>query len=109
MDLNNERLLEMVSVKFKMLSEPTRLKILCSLKTGEKSVTEIIETTNLQQANVSKNLKMLLASDMVAKRKERNQVFYRILDASIFQMCEVVCNFCETNLNHKKEIFENLN
>ena len=48
-----------MSDRFKILSEPSRLKILRALSSGEKNVTEIIEKTGLLQANVSKQLKIM--------------------------------------------------
>ena len=50
---------------FKVLSEVSRLQVLCSLKSGAKNVTEIIAVTGLGQANVSKQLKMLTQVGMV--------------------------------------------
>jgi len=44
---------------FKVLSEVSRIQVLCCLKLGDKNVTEIIKATGLGQANVSKQLKEL--------------------------------------------------
>jgi DNA-binding transcriptional ArsR family regulator len=63
---------------FKMLSEPSRLKILRALFSGEKCVTEIIENTGLLQANVSKQLKILQRNGVVACRPAGLQRFYKI-------------------------------
>lgn len=106
MNLQNDQLIELVSKKFKLLSEPTRLKILISLQDGEKSVSQIIELTELQQANVSKNLKMLFEADFVTRRKEKNMVFYRISNPAIFQMCEIVCSTSQASLETKRALFD---
>ncbi|MFM6069738.1 MAG: ArsR/SmtB family transcription factor, partial [Sphaerospermopsis kisseleviana] len=45
-----------VAEYFKVLSEVSRLQVLCCLKNGAKNVTQIIAETGLGQANVSKHL-----------------------------------------------------
>ena len=44
---------EAISARFRVLSDPLRLKILYNLKTGEMSVTQIVESTGGSQSNVS--------------------------------------------------------
>ena len=51
-------------------SEPARLQILDALRDGEMTVTELIDTTGLGQANVSKHLQSLYAAGFVGRRKE---------------------------------------
>lgn len=80
-----------LSKKFKILSEPSRLKILSSLFGGEKCVTEIIEHTGLMQANVSKQLRTLHDSGILASRSEGLQRYYRVIDFTILQICNVLC------------------
>lgn len=83
--------LETLSLKFKILSEPSRLKILRSLFEGEKCVTEIINATGLLQANVSKQLKTLHVNEIVSCRQEGLQRFYSVVDPTILEICNVVC------------------
>jgi DNA-binding transcriptional ArsR family regulator len=77
---------------FKVLSEISRLQVLCSLKTGSKNVTEIIETTGLGQANVSKHLKILTQAGIVKRQPRGVSVYYEITDPLIFEICELVCD-----------------
>ncbi|AFY91084.1 ArsR/SmtB family transcription factor [Chroococcidiopsis thermalis] len=76
---------------FKVLSEVSRLQVLCSLKSGAKNVTEIIAATGLGQANVSKQLKMLTQAGMVVRRPKGISVFYEISEPIVFELCEIVC------------------
>ncbi|MDZ4878295.1 MAG: putative HTH-type transcriptional regulator [Chroococcidiopsis cubana SAG 39.79] len=76
---------------FKVLSEVSRLQVLCCLKSGAKNVTEIIAATGLGQANVSKQLKMLTQAGMVVRRPQGISVFYEISDPIVFELCEIVC------------------
>ncbi|EKQ69552.1 putative transcriptional regulator [Leptolyngbyaceae cyanobacterium JSC-12] len=77
---------------FKVLSEVSRLQIVCSLKTGAKNVTEIIEETGLGQANVSKHLKMLTQAGVVAREQRGVCVYYRIANPFLFELCDLVCD-----------------
>lgn len=97
--------LEMIANRFKILSEPLRLRILQCLQTGEKSVTELTELIETSQPNVSKHLKILQTSGVVKRRQKGNTVYYAIADESIFTLCEVVCNSLESRLKSQAEIF----
>ncbi|MBI5325256.1 MAG: winged helix-turn-helix transcriptional regulator [Ignavibacteriae bacterium] len=80
-----------MAIRFKAMSEPSRLKILRALFPGEKCVTEIIEKTGLLQANVSKQLKILQRNGVVSCRPSGLQRFYKIADNSILELCNMVC------------------
>jgi DNA-binding transcriptional ArsR family regulator len=77
---------------FKVLSEVSRLQVLCCLKAGAKNVTEIIEETGLGQANVSKHLKILAQAGILARQPRGVSVYYEITDPLIFELCELVCD-----------------
>lgn len=77
---------------FKVLSEVSRLQVLCCLKSGSKNVTEIMEATGLGQANVSKHLKILAQAGIITRQPQGVSVFYHIADPLIFEICEQVCD-----------------
>ncbi|GAB1372146.1 hypothetical protein MASR1M45_22080 [Candidatus Kapaibacterium sp.] len=83
--------IELVAHRFKILSEPSRLKILRSLFDGEKNVTEIIYNTGLLQANVSKQLSLLQKNGIVACRPDGLLRYYKLTDLTIIQICSAVC------------------
>jgi DNA-binding transcriptional ArsR family regulator len=80
-----------LSKKFRLLSEPSRLKILRALFSGEKCVNEIIKETGLLQANVSKQLKALNDLNIVTCRSEGLQRYYRVIDPKILGICNTLC------------------
>ncbi|MBE9044264.1 helix-turn-helix transcriptional regulator [Pleurocapsales cyanobacterium LEGE 10410] len=86
------QVLSRVAEYFKILSETSRLQILCSLKSGSKNVSEIMEVTQLGQANVSKHLKVLTQAGMVTRQPQGISVFYQISDPTIFELCDLVCD-----------------
>jgi ArsR family transcriptional regulator len=84
--------LALVAERFRVLAEPARLQLLQALMAGERSVGELTVATGLSQANVSQHLQLLLANDLVARRKEGLFAYYRLADESVFQLCELVCS-----------------
>lgn len=86
-----DEFLELMAEKFRLLADPTRLAILRALMGGERSVGQVVEETGRNQANVSKHLKMLAESGLIARRKEGLQVFHRIADPLVEQLCALVC------------------
>ena len=93
---------------FKVLSEVSRLQIVCALKSGAKNVTEIIEITGLGQANVSKHLKMLAQSGVVSRRQEGVCAYYQIANPFLFELCDLVCNALSVQIEQQSQQFEQL-
>jgi ArsR family transcriptional regulator len=83
--------LDLMAEKFRMLADPTRLAILRTLMQGERNVTQVVEETGRNQANVSKHLKMLAEAGLVARRKDGLQVFYALKDSLVERLCRLVC------------------
>lgn len=90
-DLNDEAL-EMIAKRFRLMSEPMRLKILHTLGDREMNVSELVAETGANQANVSKHLGILYEGGVVSRRKEGLTVNYRVTDKTIFELCDVVCS-----------------
>jgi DNA-binding transcriptional ArsR family regulator len=86
-----EEAFELIATRFRVLSEPMRLKILHCLQTRELTVNELVQATGGEQANISKHLGILLVNGLVSRRREGTNAFYRVSDRSIFRMCETVC------------------
>ena len=59
-----------VSQFFKILSDPTRLKILMFLKVGERNVSSISDTLKMEQSAVSHQLKLLRDNRLVKARRD---------------------------------------
>ncbi len=80
-----------VAERFKALGEPTRLQLLMALRTGERTVTELVEATGLGQANVSKHLQLLSSAGFVKRTKRGIFAHYALAGDEIFAMCDVMC------------------
>lgn len=101
----SEVALEKVAERFKVLSEPMRLRLLYALMDGEKNVSDLVEETGGLQANVSKHLGVLLDAGFVGRRKQGLNACYRITDESIFELCDLVCGSIHDRLTAELESF----
>jgi DNA-binding transcriptional ArsR family regulator len=90
--------LELVAARFRVLGEPVRLRILQRLQEGECAVTELAHLLETTQPNVSKHLKLLQETGLVARRQEKNTVYYSLADDSVFALCELVCSRLQERL-----------
>lgn len=84
-DLDEETLF-IVSQTFKALSDPTRIRILNYLCTGEHSVTDIAETLNLSQSSVSHQLRFLKNLRLVKYRREGTTLYYSENDEHVMNL-----------------------
>lgn len=87
-----DALLDRIAARFRVLSEPARLKILRRLLQSETSVGEIAEAAGLSQANTSKHLGVLLAARFVKRRARGNVVYYSVDDPTLPELCKVACD-----------------
>ncbi|HYF27225.1 MAG TPA: metalloregulator ArsR/SmtB family transcription factor [Baekduia sp.] len=84
--------IERVADRFKLLSDPTRLRLVNALHVdGELSVGDLVERVGTSYGAVSKQLSLLRAQGVVARRREGTRIFYRICDPSLNDLCTAVC------------------
>lgn len=88
----SEEILERIAARLKAMGNPFRLRILQVLHDGEQTVTEILAKVGGSQANVSKHLNVLRGADLVKSRREGVSVYYQISDATVFSICQSVCD-----------------
>jgi DNA-binding transcriptional ArsR family regulator len=82
---------------FATLSEPSRLRLLQALMSGPMTVTELVEATGMKQGNVSKQLGILYATQLLTRTREGNFIRYSIGDDTIIQLCNLVCRKIEND------------
>lgn len=78
--------------RFALLSDPTRLRILHTLiERGEMSVGDIAAASGASRFNTSAHLGRLALGGLVARRRERSSVYYRIDDSNLPRICDLMC------------------
>ncbi len=62
----------------KLISEESRLKLLCLFSTGEHCVCEIPKSFAMSQSLISHHLSDLRKADLVSKRKKGRRAYYSL-------------------------------
>jgi DNA-binding transcriptional ArsR family regulator len=95
----SDDLVDLIARRMRLIGEPTRIRILDQLRDGEQTVNALADRMGAGQQNVSKHLSALADAGVVARRKDGNRVYYRIVDATVLDLCERVCNSLEEQLH----------
>jgi len=91
-------LIEQIALRFRLLGEPLRLKLVAALAGGEQSVSELVEITGAGQPNVSKHLAALAQGGLVHRRKMGLVALYSIADPLVLRLCDVLCAGVQENI-----------
>ena len=79
----------------KLLSDPTRLRLVRLLAREELSVAELQEVLNMGQSRISSHLGLLRQGELVEDRRDGKKSFYclsRSLPAEVSKLLQVVCD-----------------
>jgi DNA-binding transcriptional ArsR family regulator len=71
---------------FAAVADPTRRRILDELRGGERTVNELVERLGASQPRVSKHLRVLRESGMVAVRVDAQHRRYRLRPGSLAEI-----------------------
>ncbi len=96
--------LENVAEIFRIIGEAGRLALLQELKTGEKTVGELVDASGQGQASVSKHLKLMHGAGLLSRRKQGVKVFYAVKDELVFSLCRLVCGNLDEEQKGRAEI-----
>lgn len=79
----NEEQVHLAAESFRMLADPTRIKILWALLQGESSVACLAELVEAAPTAVSQHLAKLRLAGLVRGRREANYVYYSAADEHV--------------------------
>ncbi|RPH50552.1 MAG: ArsR family transcriptional regulator [Desulfobacteraceae bacterium] len=99
--LNNDRL-QSTAFLAKSLSDGNRLKILLLISSGRKSVSAIVEESDLSQPLVSHHLKELKRSLLVKVEREGPFIYYELADVRILDVLQTLSNVATDLLSDRK-------
>ncbi|MCX4266198.1 MAG: metalloregulator ArsR/SmtB family transcription factor [Firmicutes bacterium] len=83
--LSEEQIADMATL-FKMMSDPTRLRIINMLLISELCVHDLAEFMQMSQSAISHQLAALRNSRLIKFRREGKQIFYSLDDEHIGQL-----------------------
>ena len=87
----SDEVFEIAAEVFRVMSAPMRLKIISALCNGEKNVSQLLEEIATTQPNMSQHLNTLYHADVLAKRRDGVQIYYRINNDRVVTLCRAVC------------------
>jgi len=73
---------------FRVLGDPTRLRILRALRSGPVCVHELWEALDLEQSTVSHQLRVLKSARLVKYRREGRHVYYELNDSHVVDILD---------------------
>lgn len=71
---------------FRGLADPSRLSILEALRTGPRTVSQVVESTGLSQSNASMHLQCLWCCGLVDRETRGKFALYRIVSRKVVRI-----------------------
>ena len=97
-----EENVQTVSALLKSISHPIRLRILCQLQDGEKSVGDIRAAVETTAGNISQHLAILRNQGIVQSRRDANFIYNRISDHRVEELVNTLqALFCEPPVSER--------
>src|SRR5574340_1511464 len=81
---------EMQAEICKTLTNPKRIEILNTLKSEEKTVTELVNALGASKANVSQHLAVMRHKGILATRRDGVNIFYRVANPKVIEACALM-------------------
>ena len=97
--------IDLIADRFRALAEPARLHLMNALRSGERTVGELVEETGLGTANVSKHLQILYSAGFVTRRKDGLFVYYGLAGDDVFRLCDIICGRLEEEARTRRSVF----
>lgn len=86
--------LDAITETMRVLSNPHRLAVVCLLREGEFSVTEMNSVITISQAALSQHLTRLRKAGIVTYRSASQVNYYRINDQRVFALLDTLAAVC---------------
>ncbi len=89
------RTVEVIAETFRVLGDPTRVRILDALSDGDLCVCDIAALVGISESAVSHQLRLLRGMRLVRPRRAGRQVFYSLDDQHIVQLLRLAVTHVE--------------
>jgi len=88
--MKGRRILELHAEFCKTFSSPKRLEILCLLKEGELSVTDITKKLGIPKTNASQHLSLMRIMGILKARRNGTTIYYMLANKKLAEACGVM-------------------
>lgn len=82
-NMPSDEVLSKTAEFFKVVGDPTRIRILAALSEGEMCVCCLCDLLGMTQSAVSHQLSVLKAARLIKNRREGKQIYYSLDDAHV--------------------------
>lgn len=79
--------------------DPARMRILELLLDGERQVSEIADLTEAEMSTTSQRLRVLLKEDLLARRREGREMYYRLADSHVETLIRNVLDHADPSVS----------
>jgi len=93
---------------FKVLANPLRIRILDALRDGPRSVGELRDRLDVEQATLSQHLAILRARNFVLTERRGTTIRYEISDPAIWKLLDSAKEIFDNQLVHVRATLEEL-
>jgi len=93
---------------FQALAHPTRIHVIETLAEGELSVGAMLERVKVEPSNLSQHLSILRLKNLVATRKDGNQVLYSLRDPMLVEVLEIMRKYFQRHFEEAIELLKNM-
>jgi len=100
----DEKIIQMKAEILKTLAQHTRLKILETLRNGEKCICEIVPAINGEQSNVSRHISLMEKAHLVITRKEGVRVMVKVKNPEIFEILDMVRDILKKQMKEHEKL-----
>jgi DNA-binding transcriptional ArsR family regulator len=91
---------EAISRYFRVLGDPTRLRIIEALLERERTVSDLVELLGAPQSRVSNHLACLRWCRLVESERRGRTVVYRVTDERVSRILGIATSVVEPNCDH---------
>ncbi|MGZ5214371.1 MAG: ArsR/SmtB family transcription factor [Actinomycetota bacterium] len=85
---------------FRVLGDPTRIRILEALLDGERSVSELVQIVDAPQSRVSNHLACLKWCRFAESERRGRKVFYRVSDPQVRELIRLARAMASENADY---------
>lgn len=107
-NIQNLKLAQFKAEFFKALSNPLRIRIIDELRNQEMTVSEIRDRLEVELPNVSQQLAVLRAKNLVTSRKQGINIYYSCSDPKVFKLLDVAKEIFNSHLTDIQKTLKRL-
>ena len=90
LQISSRNEVDAIAVTFRVLGDPTRIRILEALGTGERCVNDLAAAVGMSESAVSHQLRVLRTMRLVRVRRDGRLAFYAVDDHHILELLHQV-------------------